>query len=250
MSTTNRKFVCVVNSKGGIGKSLLTMMLLEEIAATAGPWTVVEIEHRAKMTQHLYRHPAGTKVAPIALFAKDERSNLTDAGIGPLDTLWDLLPKPDQPEGESRILIDFGASSFQSFMLWGLERRGLQPFRKAGYQFVFFVPVQAADLESASFFNENAPSLRRLGKVILVKNLREGSNFSLLSPEITADTPTMTMLYTGLPVSEELQQTDHRLTFRQLANLPTASYRAQIDAEICADHFSKQMKELSPAIGL
>ncbi len=246
-----RKFVCVVNSKGGIGKSLLTVLLLEEISSPdIGPWSVVEIEHRAKMTQHHYRHPDGTIVTPVALFARSERSNMTDAGVAPLDTLWDFIPREDQPEADSRILVDFGASAFQSFMLWGAERRGLQPFRKSGYEFVFFIPVQAADVESAEFFNENAPALRTLGKVVLVKNLREGANFSLLQPDVVGDTPTITLLYTGQPVSDELQQADRRLSFRQLANLGTASRRARMDAEICAEHMGKQMREIRPIVGL
>lgn len=251
MSANENFFVGIADDKGGVGKSLAAALTLEELSTnTATPWTLAEIEQRSNFTQERYQHPDGTRLQTLALLTKNERANQIEPSLAPLDTLWDLIPIEGNGAASSRVVVDFGASAFQSFLLWGLQRRGLQPFRKAGFHFVFFIPVQAADKECAEFFNMNAPTLLKLGKVALVKNLREGTDFSLLDPALVAQVPALTLLYKGPPSTEELQQTDRRLTFRQLAKLPTASRRAALDAEECAEHFSLQFQALRPTLGL
>lgn len=247
----NLYFVGVANDKGGVGKSLTAAEILELVAQPASPpWTLVEIEQRANFTQQLYQHPPETKVVPIALLAMDEGINRTEPSLRPLDTLWDLIPADVDAGTPSRLLVDFGASAFQSFLMWGIERRGLQPFRKAGYQFIFFIPVQAADPEGAEFFNENVRVLGKLGKVVLVKNLREGADFSMIDPAVSTQVHTLTLMHQGRPVTTELHQDGRRLTFRQLAQLPTASRRARLDAEECAEKFADQFQTLRPHLGL
>ncbi len=247
----DRAVVSIANPKGGVGKSLLSAEILECLAqGAATPWTMVEIEHRSSFTQQLYRHPPGTAVLPIALLALNENVNRTEPSLTPMDALWDLIPAEADQDKPSRILVDFGASAFQSFLMWGIERRGLQPFRKAGYQFIFFIPVQASDCECAEFFNMNMQILAKLGKVVLVKNLREGSDFSMINPALLGQVPTITLMHRGNPVTAELQQDGRRLTFRQLAACPNASRRARLDAEECADAFASQLQALRPQLGL
>ena len=248
--SAQRFFIGIANDKGGVGKSLTSALILEELATSSTPWSMVEVEQRSNFTQRNYDHPAGTNVIATALLALNESANHTEPSLAPLDSLWDLIPPEGEGEADSRIIVDFGASAFQSFLLWGVERRGIQPFRTAGFQFVFFVPVQAGDLECADFFHMNAPVLMKLGKVVLIKNLREGADFSLLDPKLAAQVPTLTLLHKGRPLSVELQQAQRRLTFRQLAACPTASRRARLDAEECAEHFSGQFKELRKTLGL
>jgi hypothetical protein len=247
----NRTFVGIANDKGGVGKSLTSALIVEELAgADQTPWHLVEIEQRANFTQQNYEHPKGTLVRPIALLAQNEKANRTEPSLAPLDEMWELIPPDGDAVTPSRIVVDFGAAAFQSFLLWGLQRRGIQPFRSAGFHFVFFIPVQAGDSECAEFFNQNASTLMKLGKVVLVKNLREGSDFSLLNGELVTQVPSLTLLYEGPPLTLELQQANRRVTFRQVAALPTASRRARMDAESCADHFTKQFQPLRIGLGL
>lgn len=247
----NRTFVGVANDKGGVGKSLTSALILEELSDPGTPsWNLVEIEQRSNFTQQNYEHPAGTTIRPIALLAQNEKANRPEPSLAPLDGLWDLIPPEGDDVSPSRILVDFGAAAFQAFLMWGLQRRGIQPFRKAGFHFVFFIPVQAGDSECAEFFNQNAPTMLKLGKVVLVRNLREGSDFSLLDSSVVNQVPSLTLLYEGPPLTLELQQAKRRVTFRQVAALPTASRRARMDAESCAEHFTKQFQPLRLSIGL
>jgi hypothetical protein len=240
---------CVADDKGGVGKSLLAAVLAELMAEGKGALTLVEIEARVNFTQQNYVQPAGVTLKAIPLMAENQQANRTEPSLSPLGELWDLIPK-ESGGAPTRILVDFGASAFQSFLLWGSQHRGLHPFRQAGFQFIFFIPVQAADSECADFFNLNAPGLMKLGKVVLVKNLRAGVDFSLLDAALVDQVQSLTLLYMGSPLMEELQQPARRLTFRQLAAFPNASRRAALDAEACAEHFSEQFQSIRQSLGI
>ena len=245
-----RLFLTVCNDKGGVGKSLLAALLIEHLAVSnpTAAWSLVEVEQRSDFTQRSYRYPNNVTLTTTTLLVHNEANNQTDLSLTPLDRLWDLLPPDGDSVSPSQILLDCGASAFQSLLLWGTARRGLKPFRDAGYRFLFVIPVQSADKGAADFFNLNTPSLRKLGDVVLVRNLRTGSDFSLLDPSVTASSPTMTMLHKGSPVTEELQDSVRCLTFRQLANLPTASRRARLDADECDEHFREQLLALRKSL--
>jgi hypothetical protein len=248
MSTSNhRNLVLVANDKGGVGKSLLAALLTEQLAETE-PWTLVEVEQRSDFTQRAYRHPANVRLVTTTLLLHNEGTNQTDLSLAPLDRLWDLLPAESDTASPSKILVDCGASTFQSLLLWGTARRGLKPFRNSGYRFIFVIPVQGADKGAADFYNSNTPSLKTLGDVVLVRNFRAGSDFSLLDPKITSTGAAMNLLFKGSPVTEELQDREQCLTFRQLSKLPSASRRARLDAEECDEHFTAQLLELRKAL--
>jgi hypothetical protein len=165
-----------------------------------------------------------------------------------LDQLWNLIPAKES-EG-ARVIVDFGASAFQSFLMWGIQNRGLQELRTSGFAFIFFVPVQSADSEAAGFFNEFSKTLLKIGKLVLIKNFREGTDFSLLDKTSADQVPHLTVLHKGRPLTTELQQQGNRLTFRQLAELNTASRRARLDAAECAEHFSDQFQKLRGSLGI
>jgi len=240
-----RLFCLVVNDKGGVGKSLVAALVAEQLSASGRPIHLVEVEQHVEFTQLAYAHPPGVRVKPVALITKNETSGLTDLSVTPLDALWQLIP--ESPNDGAIIVLDCGASAFQALMLWGAERRGLKPFRDAQFRFLSLIPVQAADSGAAKFANLNAPLLARFGDVVLARNLRAGADFSMLEPAVV-NLPHLTLLYRGRPLTDELQQPHAagltNLTFRQLASLPSASRRAKIDAEDCADHFATQFLAL------
>jgi len=143
-------FVLVCNDKGGVGKSLFSAMLAEEFGKTERTINLVEIEQHVEFTQNGYSYAPGVKLTTIPLIAKNEISGRVEPSLVRLDDLWNLLPS-DQSDGTgSIVIVDCGASAFQSLMLWGLDQRGLKPFRDAQYRFVSFVPVQAGDSGAAN----------------------------------------------------------------------------------------------------
>lgn len=252
----SNQLICVANDKGGIGKSLTAAMLVEELADSM-PTTLVEIEARHSMTQRLYRHPPGVELKTIPLFhAADD--GIPDASGKNLTELLQLIPPPGAPA--RRLILDCGASAFQTFWLWGKSRRGLKPFVDAGFKFVFFIPVLDQDDEAADFFNETAPALLKWGKVVVVLNEREGRNFSQLDSALLSSVHKISFLYRGRPLVGELilraetgesdQRERRRFTFRQVASMPTASRRARLDAADCHRHFSEQLNQLRPTLGI
>lgn len=247
MKAADRQFIGVANDKGGVGKSLTAALIAEHLGSTP-PTTVVEIEQRSNFTQALYRRPETIDLHTMALIVHDEASNRDRPSLSPLDSLWDFIPKT--PQDSRRLIVDFGASAFQSFFMWGRDHRGLQPFRGAEFKFTFFVPVQASDIECAQFFNLTAPTLMKLGNVVLVRNLREGTDFSMLDQKLVEQVPSIALLHRGRPLVTELQQPNQRLTFRQLAAHEGASRRARLDAEDCAEHFETQFEQIRPKLGI
>jgi hypothetical protein len=71
---------------------------------------------------------------------------------------------------------------------------------------------------------------------------------ALLDEAITSLGSSMTLLHKGSPVTDELQDSVRCLTFRQLANLPSASRRARLDADECDEHFAQQLLSLRQAL--
>ena len=241
------QFIGVCNDKGGVGKSIVAALITEQLGSDI-PTTLVEIEQRAAFTQELYQQPAGVELRPILLMSQDPDSGRNLLSLRPLDTLAELLP---QNEGESRrIIVDFGASACQSFLFWARDDRGLQPFRVKEFNFVFLVPVQGADPECADFFNANAPSLLKLGKVVLVRNHIHGPDFSHLDQGLTQRVHSLNLPFRGRPLIDEIARPGQRLTFRQLAGKESASRRGRLDAKTCDREFSEQFDKLRPELGL
>ena len=250
--TPERVFGLVANNKGGVGKSLVSALLIEQLAAgpEAPPWDLIEVEHRVEFTQENYVRPPGVTFTPIGLVSENVAANRTELSTLPLDKLWDFIPS-EHDTGPRHLLLDLGASAFQAFMMWGVQSRGLNQFLNAGFRFVFFIPVQGGDYEAAAFFNDNLNDLSQLGTTVLVKNFREGADFSLLNPELVAKVPCLPLICKGLPMTNELQQpSKQRLTFRQLAQCRTATRRARNDAGLSDEHFTAAFQALRPQFGL
>lgn len=237
----------VCNDKGGVGKSLLTALVAEQLGSEL-PTSIVEVEMRASFSQKLYTHPKGMDLRTILLVENEPETGHSNPSTRPLETLNELLPK--RPEDSCRILIDFGASAFQTFIFWARDKRGLQPFRDAGFQFTFLIPVYASDRECADFFNENTPFLLRLGKVLLVRNHHIGASFPHLDPGILSTVPSLDLPFRGSPMSQEMVTPEQRLTFRQLAEKESASRRGRLDAKACDREFSEQFAKLRLELGL
>jgi hypothetical protein len=243
-------FVLVCNDKGGVGKSLCAAMLAEEFAKTGRTINLVEVEQHVEFSQNGYSYAPNVKLTTIPLIAKNEISGRVEPSLSRLDDLWALLP-PDLGAGaESIIVVDCGASAFQSLMLWGLDQRGLKPFRDAKYRFVSFVPVQAGDTGAAKFVNTNTSLLTKFGDLILVKNLRAGSDYSSIDPNLLGSLPSMTLIYRGKPLSDFMQQREANFTFRQLAEKNDVPRRPRMEAEDCALHFTDQLNALLKKLGL
>ena len=243
-------FVLVCNDKGGVGKSLFSAMLAEEFGKTERTINLVEIEQHVEFSQNGYSYTSGVKLTTIPLIAKNEISGRVEPSLVRLDDLWKLLPS-DQSDGTgSIVIVDCGASAFQSLMLWGLDQRGLKPFRDAQYRFVSFVPVQAGDSGAAKFVNTNTALLKKFGDVALVKNLRAGSDYSSIEPALVESLPSMTLIYRGLPLSDFMQQGETNFTFRQVAARADVPRRPRMEAEDCALHFSDQLSVLLKKIGV
>lgn len=237
-------FVLVCNDKGGVGKSLFSSMLVEEFSKTGRPVNLVEVEQHVEFTQNGYTYPENVKLTTIPLIAKNDITGRVEPSLSRLDDLWDLLPKGQDEGAESIIVVDCGASAFQSLILWGLEQRGLKPFRDAKYHFVSFVPVQAGDTGAAKFVNTNTPLLKMFGDLILVKNLRAGSDYSSIDAALLESLPNMSMIYRGRPLSDYMQAGEKNYTFSQLAAKPDIPRRPRMEAEDCAAHFTNQIQGL------
>ena len=243
-------FVLVCNDKGGVGKSLFSAMLAEEFGKTERTINLVEIEQHVEFSQNGYSYAPGVKLTTIPLIAKNEISGRVEPSLVRLDDLWNLLPSDQSDEIGSIVIVDCGASAFQSLMLWGLDQRGLKPFRDAQYRFLSFVPVQAGDSGAARFVNTNTALLKKFGDVVLVKNLRAGSDYSSIEPALVDSLPSMTLIYRGLPLSDFMQQGETNFTFRQVAARTDVPRRPRMEAEDCAIHFSDQLSVLLKKTGV
>lgn len=243
MST--RTVIIVGNDKGGVGKSVTARELYERISSQPDEhWQLVEIEARTTFTQQNYRGLGDSDLLTILLVANDPSISLPGPSLDPLERLWSLIPK--EASESSRILVDCGASAFQNLFLWGVQRRGFDRFIAENYRFIFFVVVQGSDKEAADFFNITGPMLEKLGHIVLVKNLRQGNNFSQLDGALAARTYAMELPFEGERVVAELSDGEKltRLTFEQLANNPNASHRARRAAGECAKSFAAQIQAL------
>jgi hypothetical protein len=228
-----------------VAKSHLSALTFEHLRESDDSWTLVEIEQKPSYTQRLYEWPAGARLFTHALIAHDEMSNQPKPSLRPLDELWNLMPPEEETLTSCRIIADFGASAFQSFLLWGIQHQGLAPFIDAQFRFVFVIPVLGAEIESQSFFNNYGPNLLKLGKVVLVKNLLQGNDFSMLDANLVNKVPAIRLLHRGPPLSAELIHGRRRLTYRQLAGLPSASRRAKLDARDCDADFTSQFQQIA-----
>ena len=242
--------VLVCNDKGGVGKSLFAAMLAEEFNKVGRPINLVEIEQHVEFAQLSYSHGDNIKLSTVPLIAKNEVTGKVEPSLSPLDTLWDLLPAPLSPASESVLIVDCGASAFQALMLWGLDQRGLKPFRDAKYRFVSFIPVQAGDTGAVKFVNTNVETLKKFGDVVLVKNLRAGPDFSDIEPELLGTLPSMSLIYRGLPLSNYMQKGESNFTFQQVAEKNDVPRRPRMEAEDCANHFTDQLQTMLKTLGV
>jgi hypothetical protein len=244
-----RLFYGVANDKGGLAKSVTSAELRERLPRTADePWDLVEIEARASFTQDFYSHPENGRFEKILLVSQSAKTKLPEPSLNSLERLWSLIPKA--PDAENRILVDFGASAFQSFLMWGVEHKGLQPFFENNYQFAWFIVIQGSDREAADFFNENTATLLDMGKVVLVRNLRQGDDFSMLDQSLVARVHTMTLPWGREVIVKYLRSGVKRLTFEQLNDCPTASRRAHVNARECSKIFADQIPALRHALSI
>ena len=243
-------FALVCNDKGGVGKSLFAALLTEAASASGRPIDLVEIEQHVEFTQRGYSYPANVKLTALPLVARNEVTDRTEPSLTPLDALWDLIPSESNRRTGSIVIVDCGAAAFQSLLLWGVDQRGLKPFRDAGYQFVSFLLLQAGDSGAARFVQMNTSLLHQFGPVALVKNLRAGPDFSMLDPNLLATLPSLSLIYRGRPLSDHLQTGATNHTFRQVAANAALPRRPRVDAEDCAAHFSAQLADLLTKLGI
>jgi hypothetical protein len=238
----SRIFAAVVNDKGGAAKTLLHAELRERIEATdSTSWTYAEVEQRPWFSQDLYSWPdSKNAVRTIPLLQFNETKKKTELSIEPLNELLSIIPKD---EGGANVLVDFGASAFQSFSLWLVEHRALSKLKAAKYRFVFFVPTVARDVDSTDWVNGNVPTLRSIGQVVLAKNLIKGSDFSAIDEQLRLELPTITLPYAGAPLTDEMCVGRRRLTFRQVTSA-NCSRRSRIDADTCARQLDEQFDRI------
>ena len=111
----------------------------------------------------------------------------------------------------------------------------------------FFVVLTGSDPEAADFWNSNLPFLRSIapGRVVMVRNLRDGMDFSLASPE---GCPVIDVLQAEPPLSLDFFNGQRRRTLRSIINSDDASYRSRLDAEYMHEHLTKQLQQHSSLI--
>ena len=232
-TSSNRVLAFVASDKGGPGKSLTAAMIFEAVHSTGTPWRLVEIEQKATYTQASYHWPT----RPLFINLTESKEGLDVPSLAPFKKLHGLIPAND--DDPSRILIDFGANIYSNFAIWAAGEGGLDPFLKAGYRIVTFIPVQSKDYESADFFNVQLGTLSSIGVVVPVWNQFTGSKFEQLN--VGPDTPGITIPFVGEPATAELSNSSHRLTYKQLSKSTTASRRSRIDAAYVHQTFTESL---------
>ena len=229
-----KRLIAFPNDKGGVGKSHTSSLVFDWLIIKGQNPRLVEVEQRMDFTQELvwkgkyrYRSEAPdeeNRNAVVAITLAQIRDGLLHPSLDPLEALLTVA------QGNRPLVVDCGASVWALLSEWLITRGKAEALRKLGYEFTFMVPVVANDVEAARFYETNHAELSRLGEVVLVRNERDGSNYfpidrSLVQREITLPAA----IY---DLRESLLSADgYRRTLREIADDPTVSRRASIDAE-------------------
>ncbi len=242
-----KRFIAFPNDKGGVGKSHTSSLVFDWLAAKGRNPRLVEVEQRMDFSQELvwrgkYRYqPNGSdevnRNAVVAItLAEVTAKGLLNPSLEPLEALT-VVAKGDRP-----LIVDCGASVWALLSEWLITRGKASIIRDNGYLFTFMVPVVANDAEAARFFENNYAEFSRLGDVILVGNERDGVNYFPIRPELVKRRIVLPAAMYDLRESL-LTEDGYRRTLREIAEDPTVSRRAGMDAAQILTGVEAQLEE-------
>ena len=229
-----KRFIAFPNDKGGVGKSHTGSIVFDWLTAKGQNPRLVEVEQRMDFSQELvwrgkyrYRQEASddeNRNAVVAITLAEVEKGLLNPSLHPLEALQVVA------QGNRPLVVDCGASVWALLSEWLITRGQAETLKALGYEFTFMVPVLANDVEAARFYANNYAELSGLGEVVLVRNERDGSNYFPISPELVKREISMPAAIYDL--RESLLSADgYRRTLREIADDPSVSRRAQLDAE-------------------
>jgi len=164
-----KSYVYVSGGKGGIGKSLMAITLVDYML-NSGPVTLVDGDHINGDSSSVFKNKDDTSVSihRIQIRVEDATGQTDVSGIGQSINFMEQEEQHsvvvDAPAGDTVLLTSAGDLIIDACL-------------ETGYQSVFVWLVDSNDRTPANVLHQTWESLKRANKILLVKNLRKGNNF-------------------------------------------------------------------------
>lgn len=174
--------ILVLSGKGGVGKTLLSLLLADLHDLNAIPLDVVQIDDQQRLSKTLGRDVATIDIALLRKARKDPNA-LTRA----FAALYDLIAA--LPTSGRALLVDVGATQQHLLLDYAALTELDEDLREFGITPLIFVPV-VTDPESIDQAHRQIKALERVlpsAKPCLILNERDGRFADLVPGSVAAD---------------------------------------------------------------